>query len=278
MSKTPPSRRVALMAAFAALCVLIPFLGWQATWFGRRLTETEIDRYLSDGSRPRKVQHALSQVADRIQRGGPAAERWYPRVVELSRDSAVPIRNTAAWVMGHDNRSALFHAALLALLADGEPMVRRNAALALVRFGDAAGRAELLAMLEPYTIRAPEAGAVEVVVRESGEVGGGTVVARLHNAAGNTAEIRAPFAGTVERVDARDGRRLSAGDPVASLRADDTQVWEALRALYLVGEPEDLPRVEREAAALANAPDRVRRQAALTARAIRNRSEPNPIR
>ena len=60
------------------------------------------------------------------------------------------------------------------------------------------------------------------------------------------------------------------------LFAADAPVWEALRALYLVGQPDDLFAIERQAGTLGRAPDRVRQQAALTARAIRNRSEPNP--
>jgi len=46
--------------------------------------------------------------------------------------------------MGYDNKSEEFHQALLKLLRDTEPLVRRNAALALIRFSDASGRADLL--------------------------------------------------------------------------------------------------------------------------------------
>jgi vesicle coat complex subunit len=46
--------------------------------------------------------------------------------------------------MGFDNTSQEFHNALLKLLHDQEPIVRRNAALALVRFNDNSGREELL--------------------------------------------------------------------------------------------------------------------------------------
>ena len=38
--------------------------------------------------------------------------------------------------------------------------MRRNAALALVRFNDSSGRAELVAMLQPYEVKAPVAGDV----------------------------------------------------------------------------------------------------------------------
>jgi hypothetical protein len=42
-------------------------------------------------------------------------------------------------------------------LQDHNPMVRRNAALALVRFGDSTGRAEIRSMLRPETVAAPAA-------------------------------------------------------------------------------------------------------------------------
>ena len=44
------------------------------------------------------------------------------------------------------------HEALLRLIRDPEPMVRRNAATALAAFGDGAARPELVAMLKPYTV------------------------------------------------------------------------------------------------------------------------------
>src|SRR5437764_15461947 len=73
----------------AVLFVVVPFLTWYWTWFGRRLSDAEIDMYLSDGN-PRHAQHALSQVAERIEgersgkgrieRGRGGAERWYAQV------------------------------------------------------------------------------------------------------------------------------------------------------------------------------------------------------
>lgn len=272
------SRRMLLLMVLGSLCVALPFMGWQATWFGRRLSSRELDRYLGDDRHPRKIQHALSQISDRIQQGDAGAARWYPRVAALSRNPLVPIRNTAAWVMGQDNRSEAFHRALLALLADSEPMVRRNAALSLVRFGDPAGRAELVAILEPYAIRAPGAGTLSLQAHATQQVGGGTVVARLARDTGGSEDIHAPFSGEVTAVAATNGRRVSAGTPLLWLRADASQVWEALRALYLVGQPEDLVEIERQTGASGRDAGRIREQAVLTARAIRSRAEPNPSR
>ena len=49
-----------------------------------------------------------------------------------------------AWLMGADSASEDFYNALEKLLLDAEPIVRRNAALALVRFNDASGRQSFL--------------------------------------------------------------------------------------------------------------------------------------
>ena len=52
--------------------------------------------------------------------------------------------------MGFDNKSHEFHEALLKLLHDQEPIVRRNAALALVRFTTRAVVKSWLRYLKPY--------------------------------------------------------------------------------------------------------------------------------
>jgi len=49
-------------------------------------------------------------------------------------------------------------------------------------------------------------------------------------------------------------------------------VWESLRALYLVGQKEDLPAVDPFTHVSAGMPPQVQQQAALTARGIAARS------
>jgi hypothetical protein len=108
------------------LFVLVPFLFWRGTWFGRPLSEEETGKYLADTEHPRKTQHALVQIASRIEQGDASVRSWYPQVQELAKSEHVEIRATAAWVMGQDNQSAEFHTALLDLLADPEPAVART--------------------------------------------------------------------------------------------------------------------------------------------------------
>ena len=267
-----------ILVAIAVACVSVPYLTWQQTWFGRRLSQAEVGQYLADQKHPRKIQHALTFLGEQMAKNDPAARVWYPQIVQAARHPAVEIRTLAAWTMGQDNQSLLLHRALPGLLDDPEVLVRRNAALALVRFGDERGRPELAAMLRPLAIRSPEAGIVSLRVQLDQVVGRGSVIARVQTPSGRTVELLSPARSHVAAVQAPDGARIAANDAVASLGPDQDDVWEALRALYLIGGVEDLPAVDVYAAGAAGASDRVSRQAVETARAIRKRTAPNPTR
>src|SRR5690242_2077533 len=103
------------LVVVALLFVVVPSLTWYLTWFGRGLTDEELTRYLSD-SNPRHAQHALSQLAERIEKGDAAAPRWNAQVVALSQNQTPDLRMTAAWVMGLEHKSEEFRAALVRLL------------------------------------------------------------------------------------------------------------------------------------------------------------------
>ena len=276
-SSSSPAKRNLAIAVVPVLLVLITFLFWYQTWFGRRLSDSEMADCLSQSSSPHKTQHALAQLADRMTRGDAAARRWYPQVVALAASKQSGLRLMAAWVMGQDNQSPEFHEALRKLLADSEPMVRGNAALALARFGDASGRAELRAMLRPFTLTAPQAGTLSFRQKEGDEVRNGTIVARIQTGpALSGIDVLSPVAGQVERRVAAEGAAVAAGDALAILAPGEEQVWESLRALYLVGTPDDLDDVDRFARGVPSLSDRVRQQATLTATAIRRRAGPKP--
>lgn len=271
-NSNPPKRNLAI-AIVPVLLVLITFLFWYQTWFGRRLSDSEMTECLTETSAPHKTQHALAQLAERMTRGDATARRWYPQVVTLAGSRESGLRLMAAWVMGQDNKSPEFHDALRKLLDDPEPMVRRNAALALARFGDASGRAQLQAMLRPFTLTAPQAGTLSFRLKEDDPVRNGAIVARLQTGDAKPVDVLSPVAGTLDRRIAADGAHVSAGDPLAILSPGEEQVWESLRALYLVGTPDDLENVDRFARAAPGLSDRVRQQAALTAAAIRRRAQ-----
>jgi hypothetical protein len=262
-----------LLILFTVAFVVVPVLFWRGTWFGRPLSDDQMAQYFADTKHPRRTQHALVQVAERIERGDAAAKRWYPEVQAQARHEMPEIRATAAWVMGQDNQSEDFHRALLELLADTDPLVRRNAALALVRFADATGRPEIIGMLRPYSVAAPAAGTLEVRLREGNPVNPGTLLARISQVAGEPMEFRSPLPGMVRLWLVREGAVVSEGEPIVQLAPDETQVWEALRALYLIGEPEDVEEVEVYARGVEGMSPRIQEQARRTAEAIRGRAE-----
>lgn len=257
----------------AILFVVVPFLTWYLTWFGRPLSDDDITRYLSDQKNVRHVQQALTQVEERIEKGDESAKRFYPQIVALAESPVPEVRKTVAWVMGQDNRSEEFHAGLLKLVADVHPAVRRNAAVQLVRFKDTSGRAELRAMLVPYDLPAPVEGTIASVLSEGGEVRENALVARITDAQNQVQEVRSPLHGKIVRVQASAGARVQTGDVLLTIAPDAEFVYEALRALFLVGESEDLKEVERYSQGVEGMPGRVKEQAAQTAKAIRGRSE-----
>lgn len=267
------SPRNTVIVVIPILLVLITFLFWYQTWFGRGLTDQEMTQDLADTSVPHKTQHALAQLSDRIARGDPAVKRWYPQLLALAENRESQLRLEAAWAMGQDNHSEEFHQALGKLLDDPVPLVRWNAALGLVRFGDAAAEPQLRSMLQPFTLGAPGPGTIAFRMKEQDNVRNGSIIARLRLAQGGPQrDVLCPVGGTITRLLTRDGATVAAGDGVAVIDPDEGEVVESLRALYLVGQPQDLGDVERFVRGAPNMSERVRQQAEATARAIRERS------
>jgi HEAT repeats len=259
------------VALIPVLVLLITFLFWYQTWFGRRLSASEMNQYLTDTSVPHKTQHALSQLADQIARHDPEALRWYPQILALAGDKEPEFRMMSAWVMGQDNQSVQFHEALRRLLDDSEPMVRRNAALGLVRFGDSSGERELRLMLEPFELAASAEGEIEYRLKESDEVERSIVVAQIETGSAKPLEVHSPVEGVFERRTISNGAQVTAGETIAVLSPSEPQVWESLRALYLVGGRDSLTDVERFERGVPGMSERVRQQAALTVQAIQKR-------
>jgi hypothetical protein len=253
------------LALASIVFVIVPFLTWYSTWFGRPLTDQQIVEKLHD-EKARNVQHALWKIAERIQHNDSTARQFYPRVAELAASPVAEVRVNVAWVMGQDNHADIFHDALLRMLADSDPLVRRNAALALVRFHDTAGRLEIAAILRPFTVPAPRSGTVSYRLKIEDSVGRGTLLAHI----GDT-ELRSPVPGFFESMLIRDGSTATAGAPLLTISPSDDQVWEALRALYLIGTAEELGDVDRYARGLRDMSPRIQQQAQLTAAAIRKR-------
>ena len=255
----------------AALFLAATCLAWYFSWFGRELSNDDIAKYLADEKNPRHVQHALLQIQERMERGDPNAKDWYPQLIRLSASPETEFRLTVAWLMGFDNKSADFHTALLKLLRDQEPIVRRNAALALVRFEDSSGREELMSVLRPYVLKAPATGLVASNLQEATNVARRTLLARIQEAGGNIVELRSPLPGRINKIFKPNGTQVSRDEDMVSLNSDEDSVFEALRGLALVGTKEDLPLIQSYADS-SQASKRVKEQAGLTLQAISRRS------
>jgi hypothetical protein len=265
-----------LFFATGWLIVLMPFLFWWSTWFGRHLTDAQLAQYLHDDKKPRHIQHALVQIGDRMGAQGrtpdAAAKVWYPDLVRLATYPVEEVRNTDAWVMGQDTTGAGFHETLVKMLQDASPMVRGNAALSLVRFGDSSGRAQIVALLQPAQLNSPSNGRVVDSDRPGTPVHQGGLLAKISaEGSSQVVELRSPIPGRIRSV-AQTGANVTAGSEVAVVDPATEQVWEALRALYLIGQVDDLAAIRPYERELPEIPDHVRQQAVETEKAIEQRS------
>ena len=153
---SPPHHKMSARSRFlifftAWLIVLMPFLFWWNTWFGRRLTDKQVTEFLNDEKHPRHIQHALVQLGEHMGRRDPVAAPWYPELIRLSSHPVEEVRNTDAWVMGQDTSAPGFHEALLKMLNDSSPMVwEALRALYLV------GQVDDLPAIRPYARDLPE--------------------------------------------------------------------------------------------------------------------------
>jgi biotin carboxyl carrier protein len=249
----------------------VPFLSWYGTWFGRPLSDKQIAEYLDDKEKPRHAQQALEQIVDRINKQDPSAAKWYPKVVSLSENPVPQVRSAAAWAMQYDKSYDGFHGTLLAMLKDPDPTVRHQAALSLVAVGDSAGRTELVSMLRFQSIRADASGKATVLLHEGDAFAAGSPIVRIEEATGAKVEARSAEAGRVERLSVTPGAQVQEGQELAVVSPSIDQVWEALRALYVVGQPDDIPAIQHYTMDLPGMPERVRKQAAAATEAIRSR-------
>jgi biotin carboxyl carrier protein len=256
--------------------VLMPFLLWYMTTFTRPLNDADLATYFADTLHPRRAQHALSQIADRIMSPNPgiraSAKLWYPEVIKFSEQGSDELRVTAAWVMGQDNQSPEFHTALVKQLADANPMVQRNAALSLVRFADPSGHTLIAAMLAPYTVSAQRTGILSIRLKPGDVINPGTLLA--HITVGNDkTEVRSDVPGTIRQWVLADNAQVKTGEPMLLVDPSPEMVWESLRALYLIGQKEDLPAVNPYVRGTEGMPPQIQQQAALTAKEISARVE-----
>jgi hypothetical protein len=243
MSRWAALKSQLILVAILLICTVLPSMFWHDVWFGRVLDDQELSEYLADNESPRRIQHALVQLGERMEQGEELSNTWYQRILELSKHGQVEIRTLSAWIMGKGTDQPVFRQKLLQMLGDPHPLVRRNAALSLVRFGDSSGRSELQAMLGSFVVESPFEGKLSFLVEEKDWADSGSRIARVTTEAG-VEDVVAPVSGQVESRLASDESQVKSGARLLVLLPDPEHVWESLRALYLVGTLEDLALVE----------------------------------
>lgn len=259
-----------LVAGLALLAMLGVFLAWRAMRDRASLSNAQMEHDLTHINHPQQTQRALSLVADAMIRGDKAADRWYPDVARLASCPVPGIRETAAWVMGQGTAVPRFHETLLKLLHDPETLVRMNAALALVRFHDTSGHAEIIRMLTGEPLLAPESGRLKRLSNVGQRVRTDTVIARIISGKKGM-DVRAGVPGSLARWTAAGGASVAVGDPIAVLAPTSSMVQKALRALYLIGKPSDLNAIAPYARGIPDMSAEVTQQARYTMREIRDR-------
>jgi len=142
----------------------------------------------------------------------------------------------------------------------------------LVRFGDATGKPQILELLQPARVVTPKSGKIVDTSAVGTAIHQGGIVAKLQ-AEDRAIEIRSPVSGRLRTLAVQTGQQVDQGTLIATIDPADEQVWEALRALYLIGQAEDVATVQPYERELPDISDHVRQQAVETERAIRERAK-----
>jgi pyruvate/2-oxoglutarate dehydrogenase complex dihydrolipoamide acyltransferase (E2) component len=112
---------------------------------------------------------------------------------------------------------------------------------------------------------------LESSLLKAAPVSRGTLLARIREPNNEIAAMRSPLSGSIDSIMVATGSTVTTGQLVLTIKSDEQSVWEALRALAVVGTPEDLKLIEDYASGTSSNTDRIKQQAALTANAIKSR-------
>ncbi len=129
--------------------------------------------------------------------------------------------------------------------------------------------------MQPVAITTPTAGRVMDTAGVGTAIHQGGLIVKLRESDGDgqqTRELRSPITGRVRTLSTATGASVVPGTTIATVEPGEEQVWEALRALYLVGQLEDLPAIRPYQRELPEVPERLRQQAVETERAIQERA------
>ncbi len=251
------------------LVIVLGTIGWMCTdSFRSRLDDTKLAAALAPTASTTDAQHAAEEITQRIgeeiDRGGAprgqGVTTFYPALVAMAASPDVERRKSAAWAMQYDRKEPSFHVPLVGLLLDRDPYVARNAATSLAVRGSAAGRDVLLAMLQPYDVRAPISGNARMVLRRGDPIAAGHRIAMIELAKGE-AEILSPIDGRAVVV-ATDGSVIADGAVLVSILSQSSAL-NAMQALLLpgIGTRADAEAIERFLTMYPDSEDKVLAQA-----------------
>jgi pyruvate/2-oxoglutarate dehydrogenase complex dihydrolipoamide acyltransferase (E2) component len=130
-------------------------------------------------------------------------------------------------------------------------------------------------MLIPYPIRSPNSGSVFYLVSEGDWVNKGGIIANL-NLNNIKTPIQSDASGWLQTKLLPEGSLTTAGETLILLKPNPKHVWESLRALYLLGGPEELE-IVRSVLSESSFDQKIHQQAASTAKAIQKRVEQQEV-
>ncbi|HTL53473.1 MAG TPA: HEAT repeat domain-containing protein [Planctomycetota bacterium] len=246
------ARSLLIIRLVALAMVVVPLIFWLMTSFLVRLDDDKLQAYLEiavatppdspdAGKAARNAQHALTEISTRLGDHDPNVNKFFPLLAKLADHPEPAVRRTAAWVMGDAPGSEILHAALVKLVSDPDPLVRYNAAPALSKYHDGDhARPVLAAMLKPFALTAPAAGKIQLIVAKDSGLREAMQAVVLDLPDGKQQIVPAPLEGRVMDLQAHEGDTVAAGQGLMLIQANPNQVFNALVALMLVGEPDDL--------------------------------------
>ena len=246
--------RVILLMPVMVLLILVPFLFWYGTWFGKVLSAAEIEERLNSARQAqieqaagkqkiRQAQHALEQLSRLIQAGEDASS-VYPVVIELSKHAEPVLRRSVVWLMGFARDNVSMREALVRALEDEDALVRCNAAMQLSLVDMDRARPVLHRALDPVQIKAEVAGRVIATIDVGLRLREGTNLLRVERD-GVMSAIGAPFNGTLTSFAVKAGDQVEVGSVLCTMSPSSAQVVEVFKALAVAGDERDTKVIER---------------------------------
>ena len=240
MATQKRKRSPLLLIVIIVVTALAAVAAWRNSSFKNHLTDDQVHALLSDPeAAPRDVQHALSQLEERLAPQYPGRERFRDSVVRLASVAPPEIRRQVAWVMGREP-AEVYRSTLVRQLEDEDVAVRLNAACSLSNFRDSLARRPLLKGLEPFRILAPVSGTQDLKVDVDQPASSGAALGVVEGSE-EPRDIRTPLSGFVQGLPAGKDGAVSAGDPVLLLAPDPKVILNVLVALRTVGKSADVP-------------------------------------